>query len=210
MKMTARLLCTAAVLALLLGGCATSSGPEPVVGPQFHSRITPEDIVYNVQLAYREMDAAEYLDCLSQDFEFYPTEEDVQDPGMQLPPVWYKTDEQEMHENMFDDGSNVESITLTLTITSLVIEEGIPADPLDDSAVCQVAVDLRVNLLQGLTYLVTSPAEFHMRIDTDQVGAGGEYLWEIYGWLDLGDSGRGTGNAPREDATWGGVKAMYR
>ncbi len=210
MRTAAALLCAASLAALVLGGCATSSGPEPLEGPNFDDRTVPENVIHNIQLAYVDMNATEYLDCLSEDFEFYPTEEDVQNPDIQIPPVWYKTDEQNMHNNMFDDSSDVNSITLTLTTTSIVYDYGLPGDETDDTCICDVEVDLRVNLVVGLTYLATSPSRFYMRIDQDQLGPGGVYLWEICEWFDLGETGRGIADAAVEDATWGSVKAMYR
>jgi len=73
-----------------------------------------------------------------------------------------------MHENMFADGSDVDNISLTLTIASLEYDYGIPEDPLDDTCICIVDVDLRVNLTNGDGFLATAPSEFHMRIDIDQ------------------------------------------
>jgi hypothetical protein len=192
-----------AVLAFTLNGCWNPFAPDPVppkpVEPaDYHVRLTPEDVLHNLKTAYVWRNAGEYLDCLSEDFEFYPNEADVQDPTLDIPPIWYKPDEQNMHDNMFSDGSNVESITLTLTISSLVYDYGIPEDPLDDTCVCQVEVDLRVNLIVGVTYLATAPSQFDMRRDVDQWGPEDELLWEIYAWYDLGNPGPGRGGAARD------------
>lgn len=211
MRTATALLCAASLAALLLGGCSTAGpGPEPPTGPDFRDRTSPENVLYNIELGYEEMNAGGYLDCLSEDFEFYPDEADVQDPNLEIPPVWYKTDERDMHENMFDEGSDVESITLTLTTTSIVYDYGVPEDGLDDTCVCRVDVDLRVNLQVGVTYLATAPSEFDMRVDTDQQGAGGERFWEIHMWYDLGSGGRGGDSASGERTSWGIVKSLYK
>ncbi len=165
------LLCAVSCAAVLVGGCSTAgSGPDIPTGPQFRDRTSPENVVYNLELAYEEMDLEEYLDCLSEDFEFYPDEEDVQDPLLDIPPIWYKPDENNMHTNMFADDSDVESITLTLTITNLVYYENEPGIEEDNTCRCDVEVDLRVNLVVGVTYLATAPSRFDMRRDVDQWG----------------------------------------
>ena len=210
MRTIIALLCAVSCAAVLVGGCSSPGpGPELPTGPEFRDRTSLENVMYNLKLSYEEMNVEEYLDCLSADFEFYPSDADVQDPELELPVSWYKADEQLMHENMFDDESNIESISVTLTISSIVYDDGAdPGSPLDDTCVCVVDVDLRVHLRVGdLTYLATAPSEFHMRVDTDQQGPGGELLWEIYLWYEL-DEGRGSGD--RRVRSWGYIKAMYK
>jgi hypothetical protein len=178
-----------AVLVFALGGCWNPFDPGP--GPiheipeiDYHDRLTPEDVIHNLQTAYVDMNADKYLDCLSEDFTFYPTDEDVQNPNNGIPPEWGKDVETSTHRNMFADASNVESISLTLTeITSEHIE-GIPDDPMDDIYVYRVGVDLRVNLLNGVTLLATAPSEYWFRVDQDQPDDPDVIWWEIYLWYD--------------------------
>lgn len=208
MRTIVALLCVVSCAAVFVGGCSTPGpGPELPPPPEFRDRTSPENVMYNLELAYEEMNVDEYLDCLSDDFTFYPDEDDVQNPELEIPAEWYKSDEADMHANMFGDGSDVESISLTLTEISVEYFEGIPADSLDDIWVYTEGVDLRVNLYGGLTYLATENSEFWMRVDTDQQGSGGELFWEIYTWYELGGR-RGSGY--REVQSWGSIKAMYR
>ena len=206
-KTTTAFVCVLTIAALTLGGCSTGTGPDPIPGPEYRDRLTPEDVLYNMELAYEEMDVEEYLDCLAVDFIFYPDERDVQNPELEIPPEWYKTDERMMHEHMFGEGSDVESISLTMTVSSLVYDYGIPEDPEDDTCTCVVDVDLRVSVV-SMTYVATGGSSYDMRIDQDQTGPGGAHLWEIYLWYELGDSGRG-GSSAREESSWGSVKALY-
>ncbi len=214
MRTIIALLCAVSCAAVLVGGCSTtSSGPDIPVDPEFRDRTSPENVLYNLELAYEEMDLEEYLDCLSVDFEFFPCQDDVNNPDLNIPAVWWKVHEQEMHENMFADSSDVESITLTLTVASIVPDGGIPDDPLDDTCVCMVDVDLRVTLITGDGFLATAPSEFRMRIDVDQPNPvpdpDDELWWEICHWYDLGGGGRGNVSGRVEDATWGSIKALY-
>ncbi len=203
-----------AVLALTLGGCwnpfAPPDGePVPIPPPDYHDRLTPEDVLHNLETAYIWMDSVEYLDCLSEDFEFYPNEEDVNDPHDPVDPIWWKPDEKLVHENMFAHDSDVGSINLTLTIATIVYDEGIPEDPLDDTWICTVDVDLRVNLVTGITYLATAPSEFHMRIDEDQWGPNDELLCEINYWYDLLVRGEGCGDPDVERVSLSELKSLY-
>ena len=189
-----------AVLALSLSGCwnpfaPNPAPPVPIPPAEYRDRLTPEDVLHNLQTAYVYKNPVEYLDCLSEDFEFYPTEADVNDPNSPVAPIWWKADEQLVHENMFADGSDVDNISLTLTIASLEYDYGIPEDPLDDTCICIVDVDLRLMLVDGDGFLATAPSEFHMRIDIDQpnpVPDPDDVLWwEINFWFDLESRGRG-------------------
>ena len=187
-----------AVFAVTFGGCSNPFDPDkgrpiPIEPADYHDRLTPEDVLHNLRIAYIWMNVGEYLDCLSEDFEFHPSEEDVQDPTQDIPPVWYKSQETQMHQNMFAEGSDVESISLTLTVTSFVHDDGAdPDDPRDDTWVYIVGVDLRVNLYDDTTYLATASSQFDMRVDIDQSsGEDDPIWWEINYWYDLGDRGRG-------------------
>lgn len=189
-----------AVFAFSLGGCWNPFAP-PGDDPQDHEpedyriRTTPENVIHNIEVSYEYKNPMEYLDCLSEDFIFYPDERDVQDPELNIPPEWYKVNETDIHTNMFDDGSDVESISLTLTNATTEWIEGIPGDPSDDFYIYRENVDLRVNVVGGLTYLATTPSEYHFRVDQDQLGPNDETLWEIYLWYDLGEERRSDGSS---------------
>ena len=190
-----------AVSALTLSGCWNPFAPDPG-DPQdppnadYRDRLTPEDVIHNLKTAYEWMNAVEYLDCLSEDFIFYPNEDDVQNPDLNIPPEWYKTQSGNLPLPEIKESSCVESITLTLTNVSIEYVEGLPGDPSDDIYIYVEDVDLRVNLYGGLTYLATADSEYHFRVDIDQQGEEGEIWWEVYLWYDLDTRG---GSGVRDD-----------
>ena len=174
-------------------------------------RTSPTEVIDQLEAAYVAMDSLSYLDCLSEDFQFFPCEEDVQDPDAGIPPVWYKPDERTIHGNMFDESNGVSSILLTLTTVNIVHDPGAdPDDPLDDTYEHTEDVDFRVMIDGWFTFLVTAPSGFHVRVDPDEEGPYGETMWEIYEWYDLASEGRGDVSGRREWTTWGGIKAMFR
>jgi hypothetical protein len=166
-------------------------------------RTSPTEVIEQLKTAYVAMDANSYLDCLSEDFIFYPTEEDVIDPNSNIPPEWYKTDELTIHTNMFDAGSDVSSISLDLTEVDIVHNAGDPTDPLDDTYEYRESVYLLVYLIHGVAYLADDPSIYQLRVDQEEEGPYGETMWEVYAWYD-GPAG------DREQTTWGGIKWLYR
>ena len=174
-------------------------------------RTSPAEVIDQLEAAYNAMDVGDYLDCLSENFVFYPCEMDVQNPDLDIPSEWYRSMEQIIHFNMFDAASSVTSVQLTLTNTYVFWDEQDPEDPLDDIYSHPEDVDLWVNLNDGyVSYLADAPQHYLLRVDPDEVGPYGELMWEIYEWYDLDGEGRGGGSDGRENDTWGGIKAMFR
>jgi hypothetical protein len=184
-------LALAALFVSSLAGCwnpfAPDSGkPKPRPVADYRLRTSPENVIHNMQLAYIYMDAGQYLDCLSEDFIFYPSEEDV---GGDVPELWYKDTERNVHESMFSDSPPghpelaVESIQLTLTLANSDTIQG--SEPGELNWIFEENVILYVNLYSGVTYYANAPSEYWFRKDQDQVGPNGEELWEVYEWHDL-------------------------
>ena len=174
-------------------------------------RTSPAEVIDQLEAAYTAMNVTDYIDCLSEDFVFYPCEMDVQNPDLDIPSEWYRSMEQIIHFNMFDAASPVTSVQLTLTNIYVFWDEQDPEDPLDDIYSHTEDVDLWVNLNDGyVSYLADAPQHYLLRVDPDEVGPYGELMWEIYEWYDLDGEGRGGGSDGRENDTWGGIKAMFR
>jgi len=187
-----------AVFACSLAGCwnpfAPAKGdPDDIEPAEFRERTSPRNVLHNIETAYEQKNVSKYMDCLSDDFIFYTSEED-QTGGDPLDPQWYRIDEEEMHEGLFGT-SQIDYISLTLTVSDTTHFPGDPQDPDDDEYVFIENVDLRVYEVGGYLRKATTPQEYHFRID-DQVGPNGETLWEIYRWWDLG---RGRGDVETEN-----------
>ncbi len=195
-----------AACCLLLAGCS-DSGTGPGVPDEYPEVTSPQKVLENLTRAYIWRDVDEFLDCLSEDFRFYFTEDDQQQ-WPQLPPWFYRSDEQQVHENMFGDDWGVESITLSIVPTSIETIPGAAAGRLRGDVVrILAAVDLMVNTTGGITYLATSPQDFRFREVADSRARDGEALWEMFEWHDLDEGASGAGRV--EAAGWGGIKYHF-
>jgi hypothetical protein len=171
---------------------------------KYRLRTSPNNVLYNLNLAYVEMDAERYLDCLAQDFEFILNPDDVNNPENPLPEYWGKQEERDIHERMFSDTTNVDRIDLTLTNISTNYDQGAdPGDPNDDRFTYMEGTDLRVHI-GDWTFLMLQDQQFVFMIDPDETGPNGEVLWEIVEWRDLRPPDR------VEDCSWGRIKSMFR
>jgi hypothetical protein len=208
MKLATALLTLMACAALLIGGCSSSSGPDESDG--YLNPTSPENVQVNLERAYSEMNVEEYLACLSSDFKFYFTEVD-QWAYPELPPWWYKSDEEQVHADMFlgqqpNPELAVESIELTLaTAHAETIPGPDPRSVTDDVIVHVVDFSLYVNLMSGLTFYAVGSQEFRFRAETDAHADG--TTWEIFEWYDMEDYEESPGS--REDAGWGGIKFVF-
>jgi hypothetical protein len=205
----ARVLFPVAFVTLLLVGCS-SSGPEidDPDGPSYRERTTPENVIYDLNLAYVEMDADEYLACLADSFVFHLNPDDVGNPDHPLPEYWGKDEEETIHRSMFAEGSDVVSISLTLTTSFIDFVPGPLPGSADDRWLYHEQVDLRVTVVdvpENTTYHATAPVEFLFQIDPNEVGPHGEQLWEIIDWWDLRVTAL---RVP--DISWGTIKALWR
>ena len=195
--------CSAMILGgLLIAGCSSSTGPDEADG--YLDPTSPENVLANLERAYEEMNVEEYLACMSEDFRFYFTEEDQS--GYGLPPWLYRSDERQIHENMFDPEAGIEEITLELAVTEIETIPGLdPRSLRGDEVVYTMDIDLRVRFVGDMVWLAMDPQEFRFRAVED--GRDGETEWELLAWYDLE-----WGSAPadgREDAGWGGIKCCF-
>jgi len=195
-------LLTAGVVGLI--GCSNSSGPSP---SGYLDPTSPENVLVNLGRAYGERDLDEYLDCMSDDFTFHFSEEDQQQPGSTMPPWFYRSDEQQVHENMFDEEGVVESITLTLTVASVeTIPGGDLRVPTGDVFIISAMVDLMVNLYGDVAYLATNPQDFYFRAVLGWDVRDGRAHWEMFEWHDLDERDDG---ARVEGSSWGTIKYCF-
>jgi len=206
------------LLAWGLGGCWNPFAPPPGDDDPdeipWELRDSPQHVLDNLVLAYKNQKAEEYLDCLSEDFTFHLSPADLEEDP-ELPEYWTKSEERDVHEAMFSgqgDHGGVDRIELTLTPDGDPIP--IEVSPGVFHYQYKESVVLRVYMRENdLIYLATAPSLYELRIDQDQEGPNGETLWEICSWYDL-DPGGGlrSGQTPKdvERVSLGLLRTMFQ
>ena len=207
MRTTAHRLAAAALTVLLatvlsLSGCSNRGCTCPdEVEHVYPARTSPENVLEKLRLAYVNMDVDAYVDCLAEEFVFHLNPCDVGiDPEM--PESWGKQDEEDIHEAMFADDSDVEGVTLTLTTANIEFEWNAG----DSIWRYTEASDLRITLTYYLAFHASTPQLFVLAIDGDRAGPDGEELWAIVEWYDLEEEWHQLG----VHCTWSSIKALYR
>jgi hypothetical protein len=196
----------ALLAAALLAGCSTSAGPS-IPGDEdahYFVRTTPDSVMANLRLAYEHRNVDEYLDCLAEDFIFYPSERTLAENEW-IPESWGKFSEMRIHENMFTTGFVIDvALDLLQEGDPVEVAGPNPADPV--SYEYRFGVDLRVDCPDSVQYVATAPSLFALRVDQDQVSAAGDTLWEIFQWYDLDEDGC---VRPVLPTSWGELKALF-
>jgi ketosteroid isomerase-like protein len=163
---------------VFLAGCSrrSSTGPD---GPGYPGQTTPDSVIEKLEMAYENMDTDAYMECLAEDFVFFLDPEEVAADST-LPEYWGRAEELRVHEHMFADTTTIESVALSLTVTSKDSLPGEdPADPSDDLWEYETHFDLRVE--SGLPYFATGEVVFVMRRAPDREGT----TWQVIEQHDL-------------------------
>ncbi len=176
------------VLALSLTGCSLFAPPEggdpPPTGGGYRERVTCENVVHNLIYSYEQMESEQYIACLDDSFTFVLNEEDVINDPL-LPWEWNLDTEAAIARNMLDEGTNIQSIQLTLTQfgEEVEVEGPIPDEPY--RWIYIYTVDLWVTLPDDFHYWANAAARFTFAIDDNETGPNGEMLWDILTWEDI-------------------------
>ncbi len=206
--LTTTALAAVILAACLLAGCSSWAGPEfpPSSDIHYFARTSPDSVVANLRLAYENRSLTRYLDCLAEDFTFYPSEGTLAEHDW-IPESWGKTEEHHIHCGMFASYGFVHDIVLSLLLEGEPVE--IPGPNGGDPVTYEYTfgVDLRVNCQDSLQYVATAPSLFVLQIDPDDVSATEEPLWEIVLWFDIDENG--SCGRPVMPTSWGELKAIF-
>ncbi len=213
----AAVIIVAVALILPLSGCwnpfAPPNGDNPEVPPEgYRERTSPENVLHNFILAYEDMNATEYLDCLADTFEFWLYPQDVIENPNELPWSWDKAEETAIAESMFGEDTDIDHITLAFTQHGDVIEVPgpTPEDPIGWQH--EYEMDLWVYIpSQDRQLWANAGVRFLFSVDPNETASNGADLWEIAVQHDIVFSGRiphdGEGG---EQISLGQLKARYR
>ncbi len=191
--MRRQILLTVFVLALLVvgSGCdffkiTTPDNPDPRV-KDWYPPTEPKIVLQNLEWCYNfTMYYDKYETLIHDEFTFYFSEHDQNDPTEPLPATYNKTEDLEATQGLFEnDGIGAENIDLTLKIPSDYLA---PGDDVFVYKINHVPYDLYVTVpAENITYHASHNASFELiRLDDDDDGDDdtSEVRWYMRKWWD--------------------------
>jgi len=170
-----KLLLFAAVI-FLAGGCWNPFQPEqtpPKPGEEYKPRTSPENVLWDLVLAYERKDFDHYQTLFHKEYKFHFAKVDYErDP--EIPPEWGYNEEMRSASKMFADPAVTISLTLFYVPGAVDTFGKIVKIPVDHP---QLMFDIR----DKVTYSVTDPQEFKFAPDPADSS-----LWLLYEWWDEG------------------------
>ncbi|RMH71934.1 MAG: hypothetical protein D6675_05560 [Gemmatimonadetes bacterium] len=137
---------------------------------------TPENVLSNLVLAYRQRDIELYLDCLADDFEFYLLDEDWADfdGDGETDQFWGLALEEQFTRNMFEQAWRIEldDFRGTQSITD-------PSDPSGKSKILKRSFTLRVWETEESVDPLPAQGEATFTLRPNEQG-----IWKIVKWVD--------------------------
>ena len=205
-------------LAVLATSCSDDETTPTNVQTSKYQNLTQRDhVLENLERAYNDRNINEYDKVLDDNFLFFFSLDDVNDPDNPAPSQWDRLTDTASARNMFNpnwDGGNgrdpIVSITLTLQYLPDSWTPVIPEDqvryPGETWYGKQVGYTLFVQTAGETDYLSEDiTAQFTVR----SAEVGGRVIWRIVSWRD-DIPGAATRRAASESTTWGGIKALYK
>jgi len=197
-------------LIVLVPGCDTSYPPDtcrtppchPPFGSLYVSPTVPENLLYNLQVSYRNREIEHYAQLLAPEliFQFQPI--DANDIGTQF---WTR-DQDSKGTRALLTTTLVSEIRINLTYSGRDTTINFPGTPLDSLKIRIITTDLQVDQTDGITWVVTDQQDLFFRKGLPAKAENPNYWW-IYEWDDLP-----TLSAPAiavRSITWGSLKARY-
>ncbi len=204
---------TAAFAVLTLAACEDDpTGSDLPPPPVFKNLTQRGDVLHNLQLSYNRRNLQKYDELLDNDFTFHLSAGDV---GGGIPSQWDRSVEVAVHTNLFDPTYNGTTPACESIEFDIDFEDGVSWTEFDSPTIpsekwYSTTVSYHfVFEMEGDIHRINNPgsaAEFTVR----NAGTEDAPQWRLVEVSDLGsDLLVFSSAAATEQATWGGVKAMY-
>jgi hypothetical protein len=172
---------------LLLWGCPfdTTKDDEPDdpdPPEEFKERISPENLLHNLRVAYQQKEFEEYILLFAQDFTFVFDPRDANNDSLDIPDSWGLAEERDAHRDLFN-APDIEEIKLEWIPGSHQPPDRANADTKIIVRNIFLEVDQRLPNGEILYLQVRGDAWFHFR-KSDVTTAEGDTIWEIVWWED--------------------------
>lgn len=172
---------------LLLWGCPFSTerdGDGGTVEPpeEYKARTSPENLLHNLRVAYKQKDYEKYVELFAEDFTFVFNPLDAQNDSLDIPDSWGLEQEKEAHRKLFS-APDIEDIILEWRPDPQLPPDFENADT--KIIVRNITLEVTQRLPSGepLFLQVAGDAWFHFR-KGDETTAEGDTIWEVVWWED--------------------------
>ena len=208
---------------LPLASCTENQNQITIVPPppSYKFLKNKDDVLFNLQKAYNERNDIQYAKILDQNFTFFFSQSDIDDPDINVPTEWHKAREITSANNMFNGFAppnqpelQITDIKLYLTYTTgeneWARDPGTPTNhPGEDWFSKTVTYNMTIDLAGPDTFQSTHiNASFLIRF----AEVNGDSIWQIVVWRDDVLSALSqTSQAPTgtNETTWGRIKTLY-
>jgi hypothetical protein len=180
-----------------LAGCPFSTEPEKKDGngnieSKFKPRTSPENLLYNLRMAYDERDLSEYDSLLASDFTFFLSPDDIH-----IAERFNRFEEIEAHQNLFD-ADLVQQLRLTFDdVTSADVSLDPAKTSVQDSLWTTTLTNVDLYLFgktpnehpdepPGAYQMDDGQEQFWFRRNSWKNPQTGDYIWTIVEWQELG------------------------
>jgi hypothetical protein len=222
---------------LCFGACDDDNGGFKPVN-KFRDLTSPENVLFNFETAYNEMDYDHFRPLIRDDYLFFFAEDDLGMPGVPWAGLWGKSEELQTHHNMLDTAYvpqddpqlEIDKLSLELAVSGELQPcplEGAPQGTVEGF----VTFDWFVSTVGDIDYYVQSRPRFYFTPDSTKTPV----TWSIWRIEDapFGQPSQATGSLPGassdlprsnsavrstdqarlrpavEQKSWGAVKSLY-
>ena len=207
------LLCTLAFVS-----CSSEDGGDIIAPASPYKNLSKrEHVLQNLELAMKQQNLAEYTKMLDDNFVFYFSQNDIDDPDINVPTQWDRNADMSAASNMFSGvappGQDpIDAIDVRLTYAEgedeWVREPGEPnLHPGEDWFIKVVIYNMTIQLDGPDTFLSQNiKASFYVRYSQQANG------WRIVAWYDDAAGSPLAAlqvAASTSETTWGVVKTLY-
>lgn len=191
-------------IASLVVGCDDEESPRINEGMEYVQPTTPENLIENLQVAYRRREIGEYAQLLAPEFRFKLQLVDQIMVGKE----YMSRDDDSTGTRALFFTPEVAEIRIALLYAGRDTIVNTPGTPIDSVKIRALTTDLQVDHTDGITWVATDQQDMFFRKGISAYGENPAH-WFMYEWHDLPTYGSPGFTGGGGETTWGWLKNAY-